>query len=164
MKRLTLFVAFVVLFHLLGYASAQQSVERKGVASAVKLTGEDFGFLRDLNGKYKLVVTESTYEPGGYTGEHNHVGPGIRYVASGEITFVEQGKSRVYKAGDYFYEGGATVNSTFNKGSSPAVVLIFEILERGATGGAYRSIACERETSIAASLGGAVGVVGQSGS
>ena len=30
-------------------------------------------------------------------------------------------------------------------------------------GGAYRSVACERETSMAASLGGSVGVVGQRG-
>ena len=36
--------------------------------------------------------------------------------------------------------------------------------ERGTAGGAYRSVACEREASIAASLGGAVGVVGPSGS
>ena len=103
MKRLTLFVAFVALFHLVGYSSAQQSVERKDVASIVKLGGENFGFLSELNGKYKLVVTQTTFEPGGYVGEHNHVGPGIRYVASGEITLVEQGKARIYKAGDYFF-------------------------------------------------------------
>ena len=128
MKRLTLFVAFVALFHLVGYSSAQQSVERKGVASIVKLGGENFGFLSELNGNYKLVVTQTTIEPGGYVGEHNHVGPGIRYVASGEITLVEQGKASIYKAGDYFFETGAVTNSASNKGSSPTVLITFEIL------------------------------------
>jgi hypothetical protein len=33
-------------------------------------------------------VIEITYEPGGYTGEHHPVGPGIRFVAAGESTFV----------------------------------------------------------------------------
>jgi hypothetical protein len=36
------------------------------------------GPLSELNGKFKLTVTELTLDPGGYVGEHNHVGPGIR--------------------------------------------------------------------------------------
>jgi quercetin dioxygenase-like cupin family protein len=135
MKRLTLFVTLVALFHLAGYSSAQQSVERKGVASAVKLEGENLGFLSDLNGKYKLVATQLTFEPGGYVGEHNHAGPGIRYVVSGEFTLVEQGKATVYKAGDYFFETGAITNRASNKGSSPAVLIIFEILPADWKGG-----------------------------
>ena len=127
MKRITL-IFFVTLFCVVGYSSAQQQVERKGVASAVKLGGENFGFLSDLNGKYKLRVTETIIEPGGYVGEHNHVGPGIRFLLSGELTFVEHGKTRIYKAGDYFYETGAISNRASNKGSSPVVNIIFEIL------------------------------------
>ena len=135
MKRLVLVVAFVSLFHLVGYLSAQQPVESKGVASTVKLAGENFGFLGELNGKYKLVATQTTIEPGGYVGEHNHVGPGIRYVASGEITLVEQGNAKVYKAGDLFYETGAVTNSASNKGSSPTVLLNFEIVPADWKGG-----------------------------
>ncbi len=135
MKRLTLVVAFAALFYVVGYSSAQQTVERKGVASTVKLGGEDFGFLSELNGKYKVVVTQTTFEPGGHVGEHNHVGPGIRYVVSGEITLVEQGKARVYKAGDFFYEAGAVTNSASNKGSSPTVLITFEILPADWKGG-----------------------------
>ena len=128
MKRLTLLVALVALFQVAGYSSAQQSVERKGVVSAVKLGERDFGFLSDLNGKYKLVATQITLEPGGYVGEHLHVGPGIRYVAAGEWTFVQGGKTTTYKTGEYFYEAGNTTNSASNKGSSPAVLITFEIL------------------------------------
>jgi quercetin dioxygenase-like cupin family protein len=127
MKRLTLLL-FVALLHVVGYSSAQQTVERKGVASTVKLEEAVFGYLTELNGKYKLRVTETTFEPGGYVGKHHHVGPGIRFVASGEFTLVEHGKTRIYKAGDYYYETGNVTNSAHNKTSSPVVLITFEIL------------------------------------
>lgn len=131
MKRLTLLLfamLFAIVGYVVGYSSAQQQVERKGVTSTVKFEGTDFGYLSELNGKYKLRVTETIIEPGGYVGEHNHVGPGIRYLVSGELTFVEQGKTRTYKAGDYFYETGAITNRASSTGGSPVVNLIFEIL------------------------------------
>jgi quercetin dioxygenase-like cupin family protein len=118
----------VALLHIVGYSSAQQTVERKGLASTVKLEEAVFGYLTELNGKYKLRVTETTFEPGGYVGEHHHVGPGIRFVASGEFTLIEHGKTRIYKAGDYYYETGNVTNSAHNKTSSPVVLITFEIL------------------------------------
>ena len=134
MKRLTL-ILLVALVQVVGYSSAQQPVERKGVASTVKLEEGGFGYLGELNGKYKLRVTEITFEPGGYVGEHNHAGPGVRFVASGEVTLLEQGKTRIYKTGDYFYETGAITNSASNKTSSPTVVITFEILPVDLKGG-----------------------------
>lgn len=116
-------------------AFAQQTVDRKGAASTIKLQQVVSGHLTEINGKYKLQVTETTYEPGGYTGEHHHVGPGIRYVVSGELTFVEEGKTTVYRAGDYFYEAGNITNAAYNKSSSPVRVLIFEILPADWKGG-----------------------------
>jgi len=127
MKPLAL-VLLVALLHVAGYSSAQQKVERKGVVGAVKLGAANFGFLSELNGKYKLVATQTTVEPGGYVGDHQHVGPGIRYVAAGEWTFIEQGKTTTYKTGEYFYESGDRTNSAANKGGSPAVLITFEIL------------------------------------
>ncbi len=138
MKRLTLLllaVLFPIVGYVVGYSSAQQQVERKGVTSTVKLEGTDFGYLSELNGKYKLRVTETIIEPGGYIGEHQHVGPGIRYVASGEHTVVAQGKTRTYKAGDYYYETGAITDSASNKGSTRVVNIIFEILPADWKGG-----------------------------
>ena len=116
-------------------ASAQQKVDRKGAASKVMLEQVISSHLAPLNGKYKLQATETTYEPGGYTGDHEHVGPGIRYLISGELTFTEQGKTRTYKAGEYFYEAGNIVNAASNKASSPVRVLVFEILPADLKGG-----------------------------
>ena len=116
-------------------ASAQQQVERKGVTSTVKLEQVVSGYLKEINGKYKLQITETTFEPGGHVGEHHHVGPGIRYLVSGELTFTEQGKTRTYKAGEYFYEAGNIVNAASNKASSPVRVLVFEILPADLKGG-----------------------------
>ncbi len=127
MRRFIL-VLLVALFGVVSYSSAQQEVERKGLKATTKLEATDFGFLSELNGKYKFRATEVTIEPGGYVGEHNHVGPGIRYLVSGELTFVEEGKTRTQKAGDFFYERGSITNSASNKGSSPVVILQFEIL------------------------------------
>jgi len=76
--------AYTIIFTLAVAATmpayAQQTVDRKGVASASKLQEVISGHLTEINGKYKLQVTETTFEPGGYVGEHHHVGPGIRYV------------------------------------------------------------------------------------
>ena len=113
MKPLAL-VLFVALLHVTGYSSAQQQVDRKGVTATVKLEQVVSGYLTDVNGKYKLRVTEAIYEPGGYIGEHHHVGPGIRYLAAGEWTHVKDGKTTVYKAGDSWYSSGDTSNTAFN--------------------------------------------------
>jgi quercetin dioxygenase-like cupin family protein len=135
MKRLTLFVAFLALFQVAGYSSAQQKVERKGSAGSAKLEQVMSGHLTELNGKYKLKVSEITYEPGGYTGEHHHVGPGIRLVASGELTFVQEGKTTTYKTGEYFYEAGDITNAAYNKSNAPVRIINFEILPADWKGG-----------------------------
>ena len=57
-------------------------VDTKGLVAKIKFEAELAGFLTELNGRYKLRVTELTLEPGGHVGEHNHVGPGIRQVTS----------------------------------------------------------------------------------
>ncbi len=134
MKRLTL-VLFVALLHVAGYSSAQQQVDRKGTASTVKLEQVISGHLTALNGKYKLQVTETTFEPGGYVSQHDHVGPGIRYVVSGELTLVQEGKATTYKTGEYFYEAGNIGNAASNKTSSPVRVITFEILPADWKGG-----------------------------
>ena len=107
----------------------------KGVTPKVKSEAVVSGYLNDVNGKYKLRVTETTFEPGGYVSQHDHAGPGIRYVVSGELTFVGEGKTITYKKGDYFYESGDTTNSASNKGKSPARIITFEILPADLKGG-----------------------------
>ena len=134
MKRIAL-ILFVALFCVVGYSSAQQKVERKGVTSTVKLDQAMSGYLTALNGKYKLVATETTFEPGGSLSDHHHVGPGIRYVVSGELTLVGEGKTRTYKGGEYFYESGDVTTAASNKGKTPVRIINFEILPADWKGG-----------------------------
>jgi len=134
MKRLALMI-LVALLCAVGYSLAQQKVDVKGVKGKVTLEEPVSGHLTELNGKYKLRVTEVTVDPGGLVGEHHHVGPGIRYVASGELTFVQAGKTTVYKAGDYYFESGDVSHSGYNKSTSPLFIIQFEILPENWKGG-----------------------------
>jgi quercetin dioxygenase-like cupin family protein len=105
MRRFTL----LLLVALLGGTdrlAAQETVETRGITSEVKMEEVTFGHLTELNGKFKLRATELTFTPDGYVGPHHHVGPGIRYIISGEATLVEGGQETVYKAGEYFLKQG----------------------------------------------------------
>ena len=130
-------VMLLLFMTLLGGASrvaAQQNVETRGLTAAVKLEEVIFGHLPELNGKYKFRATEVTFAPDAHLGVHHHVGPGIRYVLSGEVTFTEGGHVTIYKAGDYFFETGNLAHTAQNKTSQPLRVLFFEILPKDWTG------------------------------
>jgi quercetin dioxygenase-like cupin family protein len=128
MKRLVL-SGLVAMFCITNtFAQEAGKVERKGTSAKVKHEEVVSGYLTALNGKYKLRVSENTFEPGGFVGDHHHVGPGIRVVTAGELTLVQAGKSTIKKAGDTFYEAGDVSIAVHNKGKIPAVILNFEIL------------------------------------
>jgi quercetin dioxygenase-like cupin family protein len=61
---------------------------------------------------------------------HHHVGPGIRYVISGELTFTEGGKATVYKTGDYYFETGNLAHTAENKTNVPLRVLVVDLLPK----------------------------------
>jgi quercetin dioxygenase-like cupin family protein len=103
-------------------------VDTKGLVAKIKFESELAGFLTELNGRYKLRVTELTLEPNGYVGEHNHVGPGIRQVTSGHMTYVLPDKTMVYGPGEFFFESGDINHTVFNKTDAPMVHMLFEIL------------------------------------
>jgi quercetin dioxygenase-like cupin family protein len=127
MKRFTL----LLLATLLSGAdpvSAQEKVEATGIASMVKLDEVVFGHLRELNGKFKLRATEVTFAPGASLGAHHHVGPGIRYVLSGKVTFTEGGQTTIYESGDYFYEAGNIAHTARNQTDSLLRMVFFEII------------------------------------
>ncbi|MGB8105536.1 MAG: cupin domain-containing protein [Pseudolabrys sp.] len=129
MVRFTLLL-FVALLGAAGRLAAQESVEMRGITSAVKLEEVVFGHLTELNGKYKMRATEVTFAPGGYLGVHHHVGPGIRYVLSGEVTFTAGGRATVYKAGEYFFETGNLAHTAENKSNMPLRLLFVELLPK----------------------------------
>lgn len=103
-------------------------VDTKGLTAKIKFESPLSGYLTELNGKYKLRVTELTLEPGGHVGEHNHVGPGIRLMTLGEMTYVLPDKTTIYKTGDFFFESGDINHTVYNKTDQPNQHLLFEIL------------------------------------
>ena len=103
-------------------------VDTKGLVAKIKFEAPLAGFLTEINGKYKLRVTELTLAPGGQVGEHNHVGPGIRQVTSGYMTYVLPNETIVYGPGDFFFESGDVNHTVFNKTDAPMVHVLFEIL------------------------------------
>jgi quercetin dioxygenase-like cupin family protein len=124
---------FMALVARAGEASAQTGgspvkVDTKGLVAKIKFEAPLSGFLADINGKYKLRVTELTLAPGGHVGEHNHVGPGIRQVTSGHMTYVLPKETIVYGPGEFFFESGDINHTVFNKTDAPMVHVLFEIL------------------------------------
>ena len=107
---------------------AHGKVEKAGQESKVAFEHVVSGHLTELNGKYKLRVTETTYAPGGHIGEHHHSGPGIRLVQSGELTYIQPDKTTVYKAGDYIYESGDVTHTAYNRTNAPVKIINFELL------------------------------------
>ena len=120
-------LAFILLAST-ACAFAQQKVEAVGITPAVKLEEVVSGHLTELNGKFKLRVTELTFAPGASLGVHHHAGPGVRLVLSGELTFTQAGKATTYRAGDYFYESGNVVHTASNATKAPVRVAFFEVL------------------------------------
>ena len=124
------FLITMVLAATAGSCLAQESVEARRLSASIKLEEVIYGHLHELNGKYKMRATEVTFAPGGFLGAHHHVGPGIRFVLSGELAFTEGGQTTIYKAGDYFFETGNLAHTAENKTSEPLKVLFFEVLPK----------------------------------
>ena len=127
-KRFLLGIAAVLLSESLTWGQEPIKVDTKGLAAKIKFENVLSGYLSELNGKYKLRVTELVLQPGGYVGEHNHLGPGIRLVTTGYMTYVLPDKTVVYGPGDYFFESGDVNHTAYNKTDAPMVHLLFEIL------------------------------------
>ena len=112
----------------LAQADSPVKVNTHGLVAKIKFEAPLGGFLSELNGKYKLRITELTLAPGGHVGEHNHVGPGIRQVTSGYMTYVLPKETIVYGPGDFFFETGDINHTVYNKTDAPMVHILFEIL------------------------------------
>ena len=127
MKRLTPLL-FVILLGGADHTAAQAKVEARGITAKIKIEEVTFGHLAGLNGKFKFRATEVTFAPDAHLGVHHHIGPGIRYVVSGKLTFSQAGKETIYQAGDYFYESGNIAHTAENRTKQPLRVLFFELL------------------------------------
>src|SRR5262245_34209788 len=105
----------------LAQAGSPVKVTTQGLVAKIKFEAPLGGFLTEINGKYKLRITELTLAPGGHVGEHNHVGPGIRQVTSGYMTYVLPKETIVYGPGDFFFETGDINHTVYNKTDAPMV-------------------------------------------
>jgi quercetin dioxygenase-like cupin family protein len=103
-------------------------VDTKGLTARTRFEEVISGPLAEVNGRYKLRVIELVLEPGGHVGEHNHVGPGIRQVTEGRMTYVLPDRTVVYGPGDFFFESGDVNHTVYNRTDAPMVHLLFEIL------------------------------------
>ncbi len=111
-----------------GLAQEPTGVNKSDQSSVTKLEHVVEGYLRDLNGKYKLRVSETQYLPNGYIGNHHHAGPGIRCLLSGELTYVQPNGTTIYKAGECFFESGMMSHTARNLTGKPVVLWNFELL------------------------------------
>jgi quercetin dioxygenase-like cupin family protein len=122
------FVSFSLAFAIDTTFAAEGTVEKQGQISKTKLEATISGHLSKLNGRFKLRASEVSYTPGGFIGPHHHAGPGIRCVTSGELTYIQQGRTTIYKSGDCFFESGDLTHTAKNETDKPVVLLNFEIL------------------------------------
>jgi quercetin dioxygenase-like cupin family protein len=104
-------------------------VDTRGVTASIlyeaAITG---GHLPELSGKYKLRITEITVAAAGYIGDHNHRGPGIRQMTTGEMDYIMPHATITYRPGDFFFETGDVSHRVLNKTSADCKHLLFEIL------------------------------------
>ena len=109
-----------------------------------------------------------TLAPGGHVGEHNHVGPGIRQVTSGHMTYVLPDQTVVYGPGDFFFESGDVAHTVFNKTDAPMVHVLFEILPVDLKGPSLipvqAPLSCDRRPNPVTRIGRSSGPSGRAAS
>ncbi len=109
-------------------------IDTKGLTARIRFEQVISGPLAEVNGRYKLRITELTLAPGGHVGEHNHVGPGIRQVTAGRMTYVLPDRTVDYDPGDFFFESGDVNHTVYNRTDAPMVHMLFEILPADLSG------------------------------
>lgn len=129
--KLSKTVLFLFSASILVAANADEplKVDTQGVTAKILYEAPiNGGLLPELKGKYKMRITEITIAPGGHVGDHNHLGPGIRQMTTGEMEYIMPDKTSIYRAGDFFFETGDVSHRVNNKTNAPNTHLLFEIL------------------------------------
>jgi quercetin dioxygenase-like cupin family protein len=130
-------IAILALSTLTVGVSAAESLNVDTKGSTGKILYEaaiNGGHIPELVGKYKLRVTEITIAPGGYVGDHNHLGPGIRQMTEGEMEYILPNETLTYRPGDFFFETGDVSHRVVDKSGKVSKHLLFEILPVDLTG------------------------------
>jgi quercetin dioxygenase-like cupin family protein len=117
------------LLPLSGEAALSQD---RGFATEM-LQQEDVG---TLAGEQTMRMVLLTMQPGAEIPEHQHAGPGLRYVLEGAIAIAwADGEERTFEAGSTYFEGPganhpAGTISARNSAEGETRVLIVEILPK----------------------------------
>ena len=72
-------------------------------------------------------VIKVTFPPEFKTLWHEHQGPGPRYIIAGQLKVTEGGITKIYSAGDVFWESGIKMQVE-NVGKGEAELIIFEMV------------------------------------
>jgi quercetin dioxygenase-like cupin family protein len=107
---------------LAGYMNTTSAEEKPTLGRTVLLENKVELPSKNINAK----TTRVTFPPAFKTPEHTHEGPGPRYVTKGKLKVNEGGKTRIYSAGDVFWESGELM-TVENIGKGPAELIIFEL-------------------------------------
>jgi quercetin dioxygenase-like cupin family protein len=124
----------IAFFSFAGLIAAPQGaeplkVDTRGVTALILYEAPiSGGHLAELKGKYKMRITEISIAAGGYVGDHNHVGPGIRQMTAGEMEYIMPHATHTYRAGDYFFETGDVSHRVINRSAKANTHLLFEVL------------------------------------
>ena len=81
---------------------------------------------------FKAMMVVVDFPPGAVFPLHSHGGPVVAMVIEGEITLVQNGVSKVYKAGEGFNEPLGQIHEARNKGTTKAAVAVTYLLPKGA--------------------------------
>jgi quercetin dioxygenase-like cupin family protein len=139
MKRF--FLAGLCGVLMIGVAAAQQpkadeSALPKGFKSTPVLKSGKTASQKPIEypktGKAEIISVIGELEPGGRTALHQHPVPVYVYVLEGTLSVQAQGmEARDYKPGQAFLEDVNHWHQAFNKGSTPAKILVVFVGEEG---------------------------------
>jgi quercetin dioxygenase-like cupin family protein len=74
-------------------------------------------------------VVRVTFPAGSKVPTHTHPGPGPRYVVKGKLKVVDGGETKIYTAGDVFWETGREM-TVENVAGDESQLVIFEMAPR----------------------------------
>ena len=100
--RATLSIPVLLAAGLMAFHGDYAQAEEKKFSAKV-LQQEDVG---KLEGERTMRMVMFTMRPGAEVPEHQHDGPGLRYVLDGAITIAwKGGEEKIFEAGDTYFEG-----------------------------------------------------------
>ena len=84
------------------------------------------------SGEYALVQVILEFAPGAGIPRHQHGGPVVVTVLTGEVTLQESGTERTVKAGESWTEQPGAAHAAVNRGSEVLRVAVSMLLPKGA--------------------------------